>query len=112
MGVLMTQESSSDVMQSEGSSPAVCSVVPGKHTGGGGGVWGITSTNTCRLKLNILFAGKQHVRLAGRRLGKHVGSYPTSQPAPGVCLQAGLQGSDLRQNGSLVGESFSKKLMD
>lgn len=33
MGVLMTQESSSDVMQSEGSSLAVYTVVPGKHAG-------------------------------------------------------------------------------
>lgn len=28
----MTQEFSADMMQSEGSSVAVCSVVPGKHT--------------------------------------------------------------------------------
>lgn len=29
----MTQEFRSDMMQSEGSSEVVCSVVPGKHTG-------------------------------------------------------------------------------
>lgn len=89
----MTQEFCSDMMQSECSSGAVYSVVPGKHTGD-------DLNQYVRLKLNILFSGKQHVGLAGRRLGKHVGKYPTASTGCQVTLW--LWGSDLRQNGSLV----------
>lgn len=90
----MTQECSPDMMQSEGSSVAERTVVPGKHTRDD------LNQYMVRLRLNILFTGKQHVSLTGRRLGKHVGKYPTA--SAGCLVTARLRGSDLRQNGSLV----------